>query len=79
METLRRMFGIQEPVRRQMEIELCSKDFRPQLLGGPSNVHLDILRNRDTTITWDDVFTGDDMRPVPEFHAEVEARCKMNW
>jgi hypothetical protein len=28
------------------------------MLGGPSNVHLDILRNRDTDIDWDDVFTG---------------------
>ena len=27
-------------------------------LGGPSNLHLDILRNRDCTIEWEDVFTG---------------------
>ena len=36
-------------------------------LGGPSNLHLDILRNKDCTIEWEDVFTGMSYAPyTPE-------------
>jgi proteasome maturation protein len=40
-------------------------------------VHEDILRGRDDTITWDDVFTGDEGRSVPGFHDEMEKKLKI--
>jgi len=74
MENLKRIFGVAEPVRRGMEKMIVGADFRPAVLGGPSNLHMDILNNRDCSIDWDDVFTGDDMAEIPDFHAEWEMR-----
>lgn len=63
METLRRTFGIAEPVRRGMELKIVRDGtFRPAVLGGNGlgNVHEDILvlGGRDTEIGWEDVFKG---------------------
>lgn len=58
MENLRRMFGVQEVVRRGMEMKIAGSDWRPAQLGGPSNFHLDILRGVDERIEWEDVFKG---------------------
>jgi len=63
MEGLRRLYGAAEPIRRGMEIGFCN-DYKPAQLGGPSNLHKDILENRDCDITWEDVFTG---------------KCAMGW
>ncbi|RPA83555.1 hypothetical protein BJ508DRAFT_55031 [Ascobolus immersus RN42] len=78
MEGLRRNFGMCEVIRREMEMKFARADYRPTLLGGPSNLHLDILRGKDTTIDWDDVFQGDNFDP-PSFHDEMEARLSMKW
>ena len=37
---------------------IVAEDFRPVALGGPSNLHLDILTGRDTNIDVDDIFNG---------------------
>ncbi|KAF2279627.1 UMP1-domain-containing protein [Westerdykella ornata] len=80
MEMLRRQFGIAEPVRRGMELKIAREgEWRPQVLGGPSNVHSDILAGRDAEIGWEDVFVGNENREVPDFHTEMEARKRMNW
>lgn len=132
MESLRRTFGIAEPVRRGMELKIAGAgEWRPQVLGGPSSVHSDILAGRDCEIGWEDVFVGEcdlvlpvslgdtgrvgeivwerrssryravlfwksgkglveyianvfvmlgnELRAVPDFHGEMEARLKMNW
>lgn len=79
METLRRTFGIAEPIRRGMELKIVQNgEWRPMALGGglPS-VHEDILRGKDDTITWEDVFTGDETRPVAGFHDEMEKKLKI--
>lgn len=79
MESLRRTFGMAEPVRRGMELKMVREsEWRPMALGGglPS-VHEDILRGKDTTVTWEDVFTGDEMRTVPGVHDEMERKLKM--
>lgn len=34
--------------------------FRPSALGPVANVHGDILRGRDATIDWEDVYNGQD-------------------
>ena len=59
MESLRRTFGIAEPVRRGMELKIAGAgEWRPQVLGGASSVHSDILAGRDCEIGWEDVFVG---------------------
>jgi proteasome maturation protein len=80
MEMLRRQFGIAEPVRRGMELKIAEAgEWRPAALGGSSGVHRDILQGRDTEIGWEDVFTGSELREVPDFHTEIENKMKMNW
>jgi hypothetical protein len=63
MESLRRAYGIAEPVRRGMELKIVRDGtFRPAVLGGMKggNVHEDILvlGGRDMEIGWEDVFQG---------------------
>jgi proteasome maturation protein len=79
MEGLRRTFGMAEPVRRGMELKIARDgEWRPLVLGGAvPGVHEDILTGRDTTIGWEDVFTSSDMRSVPGFHEELEAKVRM--
>lgn len=79
METLRRMYGMSEPIRREMELKIVRDGtWRPAALGGnlPS-VHEDILRGRDETVTWEDVFTGEETRAIPGMHDEMERKLKM--
>ncbi|KAF2733150.1 proteasome maturation factor UMP1 [Polyplosphaeria fusca] len=80
MEMLRRQFGIAEPVKRGMELKITQGgEWRPAVLGGASGVHRDILEGRDCEVGWEDVFTGNELREVPDFHTEMEGRMKMNW
>ncbi|KAI9675154.1 MAG: hypothetical protein M1829_003514 [Trizodia sp. TS-e1964] len=80
MEGLRRTFGMHEPIRRGMELKIAEGgEWRPSVLGGSSSVHADILRGKDTSIEWEDVFKGDVYSDIPEFHTEMEARLRMNW
>ncbi|KAF2131710.1 UMP1-domain-containing protein [Dothidotthia symphoricarpi CBS 119687] len=80
MEMLRRQFGIAEPVRRGMELKIAAAgEWRPAALGGSSGVHKDILQGRDCEIGWEDVFVGNELREIPDFHTEIEGKMKMNW
>ncbi|KAF2239928.1 UMP1-domain-containing protein [Viridothelium virens] len=82
MEGLRRTYGIAEPVRRGMEMKIVEgTEWRPRVMGGEKagGVHADVLRGRDCEVDWEDVFTGDEGREVPDFHTEMEARMKLNW
>jgi len=45
-------------------------------LGGPTNLHLDILNNKDCSIDWEDVFTGEGSSEVPDFHTEMDAQVQ---
>lgn len=59
MESLRRSFGIAEPVRRGMELKLAREgEWRPQALGGSAGVHGEILAGRDAEVAWEDVYRG---------------------
>ena len=40
------------------------KDFRPIALGGPSNLHADIISGRDGKIDIDDIYNGTGLYPV---------------
>jgi proteasome maturation protein len=45
-----------------MELKMVrdSDSFRPSVLGLPGRVHEDILTGRDTEISWEDVYQGQD-------------------
>ncbi|KAL1962887.1 hypothetical protein VTN77DRAFT_9065 [Rasamsonia byssochlamydoides] len=83
MEMLRRVYGMAEPIRRGMELKIVRDGhFTPMVLGGPQgNIHEDILAlgGRDTEISWEDVFKGDEFREPPSFHDEMEKRLRMDW
>ncbi|KAH6855581.1 proteasome maturation factor UMP1-domain-containing protein [Chaetomium sp. MPI-CAGE-AT-0009] len=88
METLRRAYGVAEPVRRQMELKIAREgQWKPMALGGAGpggaaaggmgSVHEDILAGRDDTISWEDVFTGEESRASVGVHEEMERKLKM--
>lgn len=80
METLRRTFGMAEPIRRGMEAKMVREgSWRPAVLGGASrpSVHQDILSGKDAAVDWEDVFTGEDQRGALTFHEEMERKLKM--
>lgn len=60
MESLRRTFGIAEPVRRGMEMKIVGAgEWRPACLGGSDGVGMDVLRGAEMgSISWEDVFKG---------------------
>ncbi|EXJ75280.1 uncharacterized protein A1O5_01976 [Cladophialophora psammophila CBS 110553] len=45
-----------------MELKLVREadSFRPSVLGRPAGVHEEILTGRDTEISWEDVYAGQD-------------------
>lgn len=63
-----------------MELSIARQgEWRPMVLGGSIGVHEDILSNRDCELDWEDVYRGDELRPAPDFHSEMEARFRMMW
>ncbi|KAG4302823.1 hypothetical protein PCK1_000983 [Pneumocystis canis] len=50
MESLNRIFGMSEPIRRKMELKILDSEFKPLIFGGPSNIHHDILIGNDSNI-----------------------------
>lgn len=82
MALLRRQFGIAEPVKRQMELNIVrAGEWRPSALGGAgtAGVHADILSGRDTEIDWEDVYEGNELQELRDFHVEMETKFGMNW
>lgn len=81
MESLRRTFGMAEPIRRGMELKITRDgEWRPLALGGGSgvrSVHEDILRGREAAIDWEDVFTGEEQRSAVGVHEEMERKLKI--
>ncbi|KAI1373224.1 proteasome maturation factor UMP1 [Hypoxylon crocopeplum] len=81
MESLRRTFGMAEPVRRSMELKITrGGEWRPLALGGGAGVrslHEDILRGREATLGWEDVFTGEEQRGAVGMHEEMERKLKI--
>ncbi|KAL8795051.1 MAG: hypothetical protein Q9182_007570 [Xanthomendoza sp. 2 TL-2023] len=80
MTSLRRNFGIGEPVRRGMELKIAREgEWRPSALGGSAGVSGDILVGRDTEVSWEDIYTGHELSAGVDFHAEMEGKLKMDW
>ncbi|KAJ4388498.1 hypothetical protein N0V85_007489 [Neurospora sp. IMI 360204] len=86
METLRRTFGMAEPIRRQMELKIVRDgEWKPLALGGSvgalggmGNVHEEILMGRDGDITWEDVFTGEEGRAEVSMQEEMERKLRIS-
>ncbi|ODV59840.1 Ump1p [Ascoidea rubescens DSM 1968] len=77
MEQYRRLFGLAEPLKRTMELEIVNRiDFRPEILGGTSNLHRDILLNKDCSIDWEDIYQSgiDNNEFSTNFHSEMERK-----
>jgi len=68
-----------EPIRQSMELKIVrDTTWRPAVLGdNVPSVHEDILKGTDSTISWEDVFTGEEMRSIPGFHDEMERKLKI--
>ncbi|TQS31433.1 hypothetical protein Golomagni_08283, partial [Golovinomyces magnicellulatus] len=80
MESLKRTFGMAEPIRRGMELKIVRDgEWRPMALGGSGlrSVHEDILQGKDDMMTWEDVYTGEESRSTVAFHDEMERKVKM--
>ena len=64
-----------------MELSIVrAGEWRPSILGGlgGAGVHADVLSGRDCEISWEDVFTGEELRDSVDFHSEMEGRFRMN-
>lgn len=64
-----------------MELKIIEEtDFKPQVLGGSSDIHKDILLNKDTSIDWEDVYTGglESGNNVKDFHTDLEHKMGIN-
>lgn len=61
MESLRRTFGIAEPVRRGMEMRIVrAGEWRPACLGGSTGVGMDVLRGAEWgELAWEDIYGGE--------------------
>ncbi|AMD19647.1 HCL504Cp [Eremothecium sinecaudum] len=54
-EQYKQIFGLAEPVKRLMELNIVEQtDFNP--IGESSNIHRDILLNKECSLDWEDVF-----------------------
>lgn len=81
MVALRRTYGIAEPVRRGMELNIAnSGEWKPKVLGGSEGIHGDILAGRDMEMTWEDVYKGtcnsDDRHGLERFWIRYEGDGK---
>lgn len=79
MESLRRTFGMAEPIRREMELKITrTGEWRPLALGGAApSLHEEILRGKDCSISWEDVFTNEESRTFVGVHDEMERKLKI--
>ncbi|KAI0203896.1 proteasome maturation factor UMP1-domain-containing protein [Astrocystis sublimbata] len=86
MESLRKTFGIAEPIRRGMELKITREgSWRPACLGGGpgasgvgcASIHEDILMGREASCDWEDVFTGEEQRGAVGIHDEMERKLKI--
>jgi proteasome maturation protein len=86
MESLRKTFGMAEPIRRGMELKITREgSWRPACLGGvggntgvgSASVHEDVLMGREASCDWEDVFTSEEQRGSLGVHEEMERKLKI--
>jgi proteasome maturation protein len=75
MENIRRVVGPGEAIRRTMELEFVKKTgYIPNIMGGPSRVHQDILENRETRVDWEDIYKEEQGISNLGLHSEMRKR-----
>lgn len=73
-EIRRRMHGLADPLKREMDLAMVSKSsVRPGL--NNSNVHLDILNNKDYSIDWEDIYS--DSNKFDTIHTTMESQGRI--
>ncbi|KAI1178826.1 proteasome maturation factor UMP1-domain-containing protein [Nemania sp. FL0916] len=88
MESLRRTYGMAEPIRRGMELKITREGtWRPGCLGGSvgaagtghGSVHEDVLMGRETSCDWEDVYSGNEVSGGKSVgvHEEMERKLKI--
>ncbi|CAI4271684.1 BAF_collapsed_G0003690.mRNA.1.CDS.1 [Saccharomyces cerevisiae] len=75
MEQYRQIFGIAEPMKRTMEMEIVNRtDFNPFSTNG--SIHRDILLNKECSIDWEDVYPGTGLQASTmvgdDVHSKIE-------
>lgn len=80
METHRRMFGMADPVKREMELAIVeNSEFVPTVLGSTSHIHSDILRNKDWSVDWEDIYSDHTSSGLinNNIHTQMESRLNI--
>ncbi|CAI5759196.1 unnamed protein product [Candida verbasci] len=81
LEMYRRVFGSGEPIKRTMDLKIIEEvdQYKPSLLSNGNSLHKDVLLNKDTSIDWDDIYTGGFANGdnVKDFHSEMEKRLNI--
>lgn len=77
LEQYRQIFGIAEPMKRVMELEIVNRtDFNPL---NHSSLHADILLNKDSSIDWEDVYPSSGLQTGnvlnDDVHTQIERKA----
>lgn len=74
LEQYRQLFGVAEPMKRVMELEIVERtDFNPL---NQSSLHRDILLNKDASIDWEDVYPGVGLQSGLNLGSDVHAQIE---
>lgn len=77
LEQYKQIFGIAEPMKRVMELQLVEKsDFNPL---NHSDLHKDILLNKEASIDWEDIYPASEftsgMGVSDDIHTKIEKKA----
>ncbi|CCF59844.1 hypothetical protein KAFR_0I00630 [Kazachstania africana CBS 2517] len=78
MEQYRQVFGIAEPMKRVMELNIVkSTEFNPLNTSHHTSIHEDILLNKDNSVAWEDIYRNNDglqsgMMVGNDVHTKIE-------
>ena len=81
LEQYRQLFGIAEPMKRVMELEIVERtDFNP-LSTNQDSLHKDILLGKDTSMDWEDVYPANNiasgMMVANDIHTKIEHKLEL--
>lgn len=74
LESMRRLYGPGEPIRRTMEMKIVDQtdSLTPQINDTKFNIHHDILYNKEFNVDWEDVYP--DFSPDVDIHSAMGKR-----
>ncbi|SCU91980.1 LAMI_0E08196g1_1 [Lachancea mirantina] len=82
LEQYRQVFGIAEPIKREMELQIVEhSNFNPLDTTGQRSMHADILLNRDASVDWEDVYPSADATGAVDLghnvHGQIEQQLRL--